>query len=360
MKFWRLNFVLALAIIFCSPQGPHVSSLEAASLRSCAASLALSAACLFGSACAPVHKVSASHQQAKSQALSEISRELSQHFRNRDYHWILHIDFYPNDFGYLKNLKATDVAHQRTSVYSELQKAGAPWRPIQMRQSITLPPEIAPFQYYRGHSSKHFLGSFRFRHNSANQAIASLDFLFENPRANLEKTFLIVSGGSHGASSVDAFARILDEKWGKKIEVVVVSDAIAQPGPFPHFRLSHVNQEGININFFQRDDFLAGAPLWNFKNYKVENSSHVRAAELAGVFVSSLLVKIDPAYRLPRVQSQAVNLVKPPPAGKQAAEDQFAPYFVADEVPHPLLVLGMAAGGLAVTGAVLIFLKKSP
>ena len=75
LKLWRLNFVLALAIIFCSPQGPHVSSLEAGSLRSCAASLALSAACLFGSACAPVHKTS-DHRAARSQALSEVTADL--------------------------------------------------------------------------------------------------------------------------------------------------------------------------------------------------------------------------------------------------------------------------------------------
>lgn len=347
MKFWRLNFFLALAIIFCSPQGPHVSSLEAGSLRSCAASLALSAACLFGSACAPVHKTS-DHRAARSQALSEVTADLIAHYKRREYHWILHIDFNPNDFGQLKNIKKTLIADSRSTIYSDLEKTGAPWRAIQADRSVEIPEEIAPTRYHRGFFSRHFLGSFEFRHDSSHRAVESIDHLFENPGLTLDKTFLIVSGGSHGASAVDSFAKRLREKWGKQIEVVVVSDAISQPGPFPPFRLSHVNENGININFFQRGDFLAGAPIWNFRNYKVESLGHADAAELAEIFVRHLLVRLEPSQQLPLLGARPLELTRPP---------HERDFFVAGP-RHPMVYIGTAAGSLGLATLVVLVLKR--
>jgi hypothetical protein len=347
LKLWRLNFILALVIIFCSPQGPHVSSLEAASLRSCAASLALSAACLFGSACAPVHKVS-DHRAARSQALSEVTADLLAHYKRREYHWILHIDFNPNDFGQLKKITKTEIAHRQTSLYRELESTGAPWRALEAGQSIEIPKEIAPVTYYRGFSSRHFLGSFEFRHDSVNQAVESLEHLFDRLGETLDKTFLIVSGGSHGASAVNSFAKQLREKWGKQIEVVVVSDAISQPGPFPPFRLSHVNENGININFFQRGDFLAGAPIWNFRNYKVESLGHADAAELAEIFARQLLRRIEPSQRLPLVQSSPIQFSRPP----------HHPDFYAAGPLHPMVYIGTAAGSLGLVGIFVLVLKR--
>ena len=176
----------------------------------------------------------------------------------------------------------------------------------------------------------------------------SIEHLFEDPSQMLDKTFLIVSGGSHGASAVDSFAKRLREKWGKQIEVVVVSDAISQPGPFPPFRLHHVNQDGINVNFFQRDDFLAGAPIWNFRNYKVENLGHADAAELAEIFVRHLLVRLEPSQQLPLFGASPLALTRPP---------HERDFFVAGP-HHPMVYVGAAAGSLGLATLVVLVLKR--
>ncbi len=196
--------------------------------------------------------------------------------------WFLQIDFDPNDFGIFYSRRGMQPIPPGSERARVLHASDAPFRGLAEGEPITLPDHLQPLSV-SWPDVPGSLGLFEYRYKESRRAIDGLAHLLVDPRTTLRETLVVVTGGSHGASEANAFARLLRERFGKEPDVVVLGDAIARPGPFPPTTMGNVSgTRSTVINLYQRDSFLAGLPLHGTDaNIRVEGSGHAEVAELA-------------------------------------------------------------------------------
>ena len=209
-------------------------------------------------------------------------------YRNSGSQYIIHVDFRPNDFGYMARYE-TQRSFSRDSTIAALKGRG-PFA------EETLPAEASALHLRTNFADPRILAALGYRHTSADRAVLAFQSLFDcrgglSRRNKLHQTFILGSAGSHGVDELERFSAKLGRVCGRKVDFAILGDAIGKPGPFPKNSFSHLHREGSCVHFYQRNDLLAGAPMQNCVNVKLNSgSSHSSVAEL-GLKVSSFLLE---------------------------------------------------------------------
>jgi len=218
----------------------------------------------------------------------QLLNHIEETYRSAGYKQIIHVDFRPNDFGYLGGYETEQNFSKETPV-GTLRGRG-------LFANETLPVDAAAIHLRTSFADPRILASLQYRHTSADRAVLAFQSLFDcrggfSRRNHFQQTFVLGSAGSHGVDELEEFSLRLQEVCGRKIDFAVLGDAIGKPGPFPKTSFSHLKKEGSCVHFYQRNDLLAGAPMQNCVNVKLEAGlSHSSVAEL-GLKVSSFLLE---------------------------------------------------------------------
>jgi hypothetical protein len=221
----------------------------------------------------------------------EIVSHIQAHFDTSTYEQLIHIDFRPNDFGYL----ASAENRQDFTIHGpgyEIQAVG-PFARVQ------LPEAAAALDLKTRFLDERIIASLQFRHSSQEKAVEAFKYLFgceggRSFRHKLEKTFILGSAGSHGVEALETFSRALKRVCGRQIDYAILGDAISKPGPFPKTLFRAVEENGGCIHFYQRQDLLAGAPIEQCINIKVESeTTHASSAELGRSVSEFLLSRLE-------------------------------------------------------------------
>lgn len=219
----------------------------------------------------------------------EILSRIDEKLQMQDYRWVLHIHFRPNDFPILPGNERLYHDTIRVGRFHG-QTLGPSLKLNPLPQELPTESRTATasplFQYSPFH-----IGDFEFYYDEARSAEIFVEKLLEKPAEDLHKIFLIVSAGSHGSSSADSFIARMKNRYGKNADMIVMGDAIAQPFFLPKWIGNPGN--AVPINFYQRNDFLAGAPISGFYNIRVAEGDHVQVSDYSENVGSQIARSID-------------------------------------------------------------------
>jgi len=232
--------------------------------------------------------------------------------REQSYRWIFHVHFSPNDFGVTKSWENSERPEVKTTLkgsdpslslekISEKTKARAlerlarkdlPFDPI-------LPAGSAALNFSLDFHEPMVIGQLSYRHSSYGRALKAFTDLFqcEGGRSEiLDQTLLIGSGGSHGGSALQTFAGALMTLCGKRMDWVVLGDAIHRPLFFAMNSFGNSRSRPRHCwNFYQRRDILKGNRLESCFNVRYDNTSrntHDQVAAIPEYFVTRLLERV--------------------------------------------------------------------
>ena len=219
--------------------------------------------------------------------LSWIQRD----FDSARYEQIIHIDFRPNDFGYLADSEDDSEFTKNTPV--GILRGHGPFA------QETLPETASALKLRTLFPDQRVIASLQYRHSSADKAAEAFKHLFgcrngTSQTHGLTRTFILGSAGSHGADEIENFSSRLFRACGRKLDFVILGDAISKPGPFPKTSFRYLEREGACLNFYQRKDLLAGLPIDHCINVKVESRlGHAATAELGLKVATFILDRLD-------------------------------------------------------------------
>jgi len=221
----------------------------------------------------------------------DIISHIQAHFDTSTYEQLIHIDFRPNDFGYLAS---SENRQDFTIVGPGFEvKAMGPFA----REA--LPQDAASLDLKTRFLEPKIMASLQYRHSSQDKAVEAFKYLFRceggrSYRHKLNKTFILGSAGSHGVEALESFSRALNRVCGRQIDYAILGDAISKPGPFPKTLFRAIEENGGCIHFYQRQDLLAGAPIEQCVNIKVESdTTHASTAELGRSVSEFLLARLE-------------------------------------------------------------------
>lgn len=204
----------------------------------------------------------------------------------------MHIHFEPHDFGTERSYSDLLNVTPPNSIKSN---RALPFK-FDSGGKFAVPEYLWPHEAnFSDNQSPSYLGTYKYYYNQSDRVIEGLPYIFENPKAVLKDTFLIVSGGSHGADEALRFVSWLDRKYHKETEVLMIGDAIEQPGPFPVLTYFSRPKRTLGINLYQRESFLAGSSIPGFENIKVIGFEHEITADfgekLADILISRSAIR---------------------------------------------------------------------
>lgn len=315
----QAHVLLIVVSIWVSLAPAH--SLSAKGIGDCKkvfAALVIGAACGLGG-CATPDKIwkdgalSSRHEIIR----KELARQFETNLADRAYEWIITIEFAEYDFG-------NSADHYQREAFKDphsraiISRRKLPIKGIADGRGISVSKYDAPQSWGIPQNSKGLL-DLRFRHNGSGRALRVLDQVLENPKETLSKSLVMVSAGSWGANEVGSFASGLRSRYGKDVDVVVVSDAIVRPVPVSMIWISGLSDSTVKVNSYQRNGILAGLPLWGFFNLKWDEkeADHVSAASDASDHLRSIVPRIFLTSEGPKIRL-AVSLYG------ESAEARFA------------------------------------
>lgn len=221
----------------------------------------------------------------------DIVSHIQAHFDTSTYQQIIHIDFKPNDFGYLSSSENRQD-FTLTGPGFEIRGAG----PFALE---SLPEQAAALDLKTRFVEPRVIASLEYRHSSQEKAMEAFKYLFgceggESTKQHLDKTFILGSAGSHGVDALEWFSRSLQKHCGRSLDYAILGDAISKPGPFPKSRFFALEKNGGCIHFYQRQDLLAGVPIEECVNIKIESeTTHASTAEIGRSVAEFILARLQ-------------------------------------------------------------------
>ncbi len=262
-----------------------------------AASTLVAGACSI-SGCASPNMKDVQNATIFSQVGPRVANDLEQKFKDRTYKWVLQINFNPHDFNEKRNTETRLAKSDHIQrLFHQFQEAQLPMKVFSNNKADIELPKDASFDGYvtKANGPSAWLGTLSFYYDQSNHAVNLISTLFEKPEEFLDNTFIIVTGGSHGADEAASFVSALRSRFHKEPEFIVFSDAVSQPGPIPMFFYFGRPKDAVAVNLYQSHDFwLKGSAIPGFYNVKLSDESHGYVAERAKAFGQYIGMRIDP------------------------------------------------------------------
>lgn len=236
------------------------------------------------SGCASPDFVFKASNPAIAQLVPNLETEIKSKFNDRRYRWVLQVYFNGHDFGHSRSLQTILISPEQSWLRERLVST-KPNEARFFKESILahdLPKGSAPEDYrIDSGTNPSWVGSLWFHYDQSAAAIHLISNWVDNPAKTLDETFLIVTGGSHGADEVSRFISGLRKKFAKEPEMIILGDAIAQPGPFPLLWFFERPVNSIAVNLYQRNSLVSGVAIPGFINIRLSHEDHGSAVQFA-------------------------------------------------------------------------------